>query len=331
MKAICVTAGRTLEVRDVPAPDSPPAGHVLVDMDACAITHGDKFFLTRPASGSPVPAGGHDVYGANGAGVVAAVGEGVPAGVLGRPVAIYKSLAPSAHTIGLWCERAQVPYASCLVLPDRVRARDLCGSLANVLTAHAFLDEMAAEGRKGVVVTAGNSATGLAAAVLAQRRGVPAVFLVRSAAGREMLLRHGVESVLVTEEEGFEARLAALAAGLEATAVFDGVGGKLLSRILPHLPMNMAVRIYGFMGGAAPISLPTASVLGRNLSLSRFTVLDNATVSDPARLATALEAVGAVIDDPLLRTRIGEIFHFDDIDQALAYEGAGGGRALLVS
>ena len=100
MKAICVTTERSLEVRDIPAPDRPPPGHVLVDMDACAITHGDKFFLTRPA-GSPAPADGRDVYGANGAGVVAAVGEGVPAGVLGRPVAIYKSLAPSAHTIGL--------------------------------------------------------------------------------------------------------------------------------------------------------------------------------------------------------------------------------------
>ena len=64
--------------------------------------------------------------------------------------------------------------------------------------------------------------------------------------------------------------------------------------------------------------MPTASVLGRDLSLSRFTVLDNAAVSDPARLAAALEAVGAVVDDPLLRTRIRETFRLDEIDQALA-------------
>ena len=149
MKAICVTSERTLECRNIPAPEVPVPGHVLVDMVASAITHGDKFFLTRPLPGSP-PADGHDVYGANGAGVVTAVGEGVSAGVLGRQVAIYKSLTQSAYVRGLWCERAQVPYASCLVLPDQVSARDFCGSLANVLTVHAFLDEIGAAGRKGV-------------------------------------------------------------------------------------------------------------------------------------------------------------------------------------
>ncbi len=34
MKAICVTPGRTLEVRDIPTPNEPAPGHVLVDMDA---------------------------------------------------------------------------------------------------------------------------------------------------------------------------------------------------------------------------------------------------------------------------------------------------------
>ena len=215
MKAICVTTERTLEVRDIAAPRSPPPGHVLIDMEASAITHGDKFFLTRPMPGIPA-VGGHDVYGANGAGIVVAAGDGVPVDVLGKQVAIYKSLIRSADTVGLWCERAQVPYTSCLVLPDRVRARDFCGSLANLLTVHAFLDEMAAEGRKGIVVTAGNSATGLAAAALVRRRNVPAIFLVRSATSREALLRHRVEHVVVTTEDGFETRLRALAAELDA-------------------------------------------------------------------------------------------------------------------
>lgn len=330
MKAICVTTGRTLEVRDIPAPDEPPPGHVVVDMDASAITHGDKFFLTRPLPGVPA-AGGHDVYGANGAGTVTVAGHGVPAGIVGRQVAIYKSLTKSADTIGLWCERAQVPYASCLVLPDRVRARELCGSLANVLTVHAFLDEMAADGRRGLIVTAGNSATGSVAAALVRRRNVPAIFLVRSAAAREALLRHGVEHVLVTEEDGFETRLGTLAVELDATTVFDGVGGDLLSRILPHLPPNATIRIYGFLGGPTPITLPTMLLMGKNLTFRRFTVLESATVSDPARLAAALEQVGGFIDEELFRTRIGEEFPLSEIDRAMRYEAAGGGRALLVS
>ena len=330
MKAICVTTERTLKVRDIPAPGSPPPGHVLVDMEASAITHGDKFFLTRPMPTVPT-AGGHDVYGANGAGTIVAAGDGVPVGILGKQVAIYKSLARSVDTLGLWCERAQVPYTSCLVLPDRVQARDLCGSLANVLTVHAFLDEMAAEGRKGIVITAGNSATGLVAAALVRRRNVPAIFLVRSAAAREALLRHGVEHVVVATEDGFETRLGTLAAELDATTVFDGVGGELLSRILPHLPVNAAIRVYGFLGGLAPITLPTTLLMGKNLTFRRFTVLESATVSDPARLAAALKEIGTFIDDELFRTRIGEEFPLGAIDRAMGYEAMEGGRALLVS
>ncbi len=330
MRAICVTSERTLECRDIPPPEAPPPGHVLVDMVASAITHGDKFFLTRPLPGPPA-ADGHDVYGANGAGIVAAVGDGVPAAVLGKQVAIYKSLAPSAHARGLWCERTLVPYAGCLVLPDQVQARDLCGSLANVLTVHAFLDEVAVGPRRGIIVTAGSSATGSVAAALVRRHGIPAIFLVRSAAARDALLEHGIERVLVSTEDGFEARLGALATEIGAATVFDGIGGDLLSRILPHLPVNATVRVYGFLGGASPIAFPTMLLMGRNLTLRRFTVLESPVVTDPARLAAALDEIGTIIDEPLFRTRIGGEFRLDQIDQAMSYQSADGGRALLVS
>lgn len=48
MKAICLTPGRELAVRDIPAPDEPVPDHVLVDMDASAINDGDKTFLRMP-------------------------------------------------------------------------------------------------------------------------------------------------------------------------------------------------------------------------------------------------------------------------------------------
>ena len=328
MRAICVTSQRTLEYCDVPAPEAPPSGHVLVDMIASAITHGDKFFLTRPMPGAP-PADGHDIYGANGAGIVVAIGDGVPAAMLGKQVAIYKSLAKSVHTRGLWCERAQVHYSSCLVLPDHIVARDLCGSLANVLTVYAFLEE-AVTGGKGLIVTAGNSATGLVAAALVRRRGVPAMFLVRSAAARDGLLEHGTEHVLVSTENGFEDKFATLALELDATTVFDGVGGDLLSRILPHLPMNTAVRIYGFLGGASPIALPTTLLMGRNLMLRRFTVLESLIVTDPTRLANAFRELGNIMDEPLFQTRVGSEFRLDEIDHAMTFQSIDGGRALLI-
>lgn len=300
-------------------------------MDACSVTHGDKFFLTSPSPGSVgLSSSGLDVYGSNGAGRVVAVGANVPDGYADKPVAIYKSLVRSPATIGLWCERAVVPYESCLILPHNVGTRDYCGSFANVLTVYAFLEEMTDAGHRGVVVTAGNSATGRMAVSLARRRGVPAVFLVRSNAAREDLLGHGAEYVLVTEADGFENRLGVLAGEIGATAVFDGVGGALLSRIAPILPMNSTAYVYGFLGGATSISLPTKMVLGRNLALRRFSNFESGTVRNPSRLAHAIKEIESLIDNPVFRTRIGKEFRFDQIGEAMAYETGSGARAVLV-
>ena len=52
MKALCVTEGRKLQLRDVPSPSIPPPGYVNVSITAAAINHGDKTFLKLPPSAS---------------------------------------------------------------------------------------------------------------------------------------------------------------------------------------------------------------------------------------------------------------------------------------
>jgi NADPH:quinone reductase-like Zn-dependent oxidoreductase len=320
-----------LEVREVQTPEVPPPGHVLVDMDACAITHGDKFFLTRPLPGATgFAVGGLGVYGSNGGGKVVAIGPDVPEGYADKQVSIYKTLVRSPNTIGLWCERALVPFGSCLILPDHVGVRDYCGSFANVLTVRSFLDEAAAAGHGGVIVTAGTSATGRIAVSLTRQRAVPAIFLVRSGSARDELVEYGAEHVIVTEAEGFESRLGPLAEELSATAVFDGVGGGLLSRIAPVLPMNSTIYVYGFLGGPAPITVSTMLVIGRNLTVRRFSNLESRTVRDPHRLAVAMEDIESMMPDPLWATRIGKEFEFQQINEAMAYEETSGGRAVLL-
>lgn len=330
LKAICVTESRILEVRDVPTPENPPSGHILVALDSATITHGDKFFLTRPLPGGGMAGGRYDVYGSNGAGTVIGVGPDVPAEYAGKQVAIYKALVRSAESIGLWSERVLVPYGSSLILPDHVRARDYNGSFANVLTVYAFLSEILAAGHQGIIVTAGTSATGLVAASLARKRNMPAIFLVRSQRAREQLVQTGVEHVLATNAPDFENRLATLAAELQTTAVFDGLGGAVLTQLLPNLPMNSTIYIYGFLGGPVPISLPTMLVMGKNLTLRRFANLESSTVSSRQALAVAMKEIEILIDDPLFKTRIGREFRFDEIDQAMSYEETPGARAVLV-
>ena len=331
MKAICVTPSRELEVRTIPALTEAVPGHLLVAMEASAINHGDKTFLKMPtAAGSTWVMGQHDVWGASGAGRVLAVGAGVPADYAGKQVAVYRSLSRTQQSVGLWCETAQVPYLTSLILPDQVQTRDYCGALVNVMTAYAFLEEIAEAGHKAVIVTAGNSATGHALAALARGRNLPAIFLVRTDAARAGLQQLGVEHVLVTAA-GFTGPLAALATELGATAVFEGVGGDLLSQIAPALPLNSTVYCYGFLAGATPVSIQSALIMGKNLTLRRFSNFESRTVKDPNRLAAALKTLAAVIDNKMFTTRIGKTFSYDQIDQAMAYESSEGAKAVLVA
>jgi NADPH:quinone reductase-like Zn-dependent oxidoreductase len=330
MRAICVTETRNLEVRTVPTPENPPSGHVLVDIEACAINHGDKTFLARPGAAAGLNTSQHDIWGASAAGRVVSAGPNVPGDLAGKPVAVYRSLTPSPNTVGLWCERALVPWTSCLILPDTLDPKEYSGSLVNAITAYAFLEEVAAEGHKGVLVTAGASATGLAMATLTQAKGIPAIFLARSPKSRDVLRAANVEHVLVTSDEGFEQELEQLSLRLSATAVFDGVGGELISRIAPHLAVNASISFYGFLAGAQPISFPTALFMTKNLVMKRFSNFNSATVRDTGRLQEALRDLSPLIASPLFRTRIGKTFRFDHIEEAMAYEATPGAKAVLI-
>ncbi len=331
MKAICVNADRKLQLRDVPTPNNVPLGYLIAEIAAAAVNHGDKSFLANPgAAGSRALNRAFDIWGASAAGKVTAVAKDLPPELIGRNVAIYRSLSKSEQTIGLWSEQILIERTSCVVLPDSVLARDYSGSLVNVITPHAFLEMIDAEGHKGVIVTAGSSATGLAMAALATRRSVPAIFLTRSQAAADKLRSFGIEHVLVTTGDSFEGELGKLAADLDTTAVFDGVGGELTSRIAPQLPMNSAIYLYGFLGASAPVTISSFVLMGKNLIFKRFSNFASATVTDPQRLAAAITYLEGVIGDPLFKTQIGKEFAFDQIDAAMAYEATPGAKAILV-
>ena len=330
MRAICVTVGRELEVRDVPEPRDPPPQHLVIRIEAAAINHGDKTFLKRPEAAGPALArSGHDIWGASAAGEVVAAGPGVPDGYVGRRVAIYRSIGRGPDTVGLWCETAQVPYTACLRLPEGADACDYSGSLVNIITAYAFLETAAAEGHRAVVTTVGSSATGRALAALARRRGMPALMLVRSAAAKAELERHGVADVLLLEGDAAVEAFSQRADALAATAIFDGAGGGGLSRLLPYLPQRSTVYAYGFLAGPELVAFPSALLMAKDLTLKRFSNFETPTVRDPQELERSLHVLEAEVADPLFFTSVGRTFDLEEIEGAMAYETSSGAKAVF--
>jgi len=198
------------------------------------------------------------------------------------------------------------------------------------MTMYAFLEQTKSEGHRGVIVTAGSASTGLITAALTRRQGIPAIFLVRSAASREKLVSLGIENVLLTTEGDFQAQLKDLAARLNATAVFDGVGGELIGRIFPALPTGGTVYVAGIMNASTPTVISTLDVVENNLTIKRYSLLETETVLNPEKLAAAIPNIEALVDDPLLMTKIGKEFRFDEIEEAMNYDSSSGLRPVLV-
>lgn len=106
MRAVRLTAINQLEIAEVPAP-SPGAGEVVVEIHAAALNHRDVWIKQGQYAGLKYPC----IPGSDGAGVVTAVGDGVEASWVGRPVIINPSFGWGDN------ERAQGATFSILGLP----------------------------------------------------------------------------------------------------------------------------------------------------------------------------------------------------------------------
>lgn len=328
MKAIIVTDKNKVEVNEIPTPATALSQHLLVRMHACGINAGDVAFIAGFFPPGSVPVSQYDIAGVSGVGTVMEAGPDVPGYYNGKKVIIYRSLQFSEHVVGVWSDYAHVHYLQCAVLPNENPMDKYAGSLVNMVTSYAFIKQVQQQGHNGIICTAGNSATGIAMLGMARLYNIPVISIVRSEAGKLALEALGAKQVLVQSEIHFKQQLQYQAQQLQATAVFDGVGGALFNDIIPVLPFNSTVYVYGFLGGPTPLSFP-ASLFMRGITITGFSNFRTATVQDPARLQQALEDISGMLHLPHFETIKGQSFAFNQVNEALQYAAQAGAKAVL--
>src|SRR5690606_10002979 len=245
MKAIILNGIDRIELKDVPDPDKVASNHLLIKMHSSGINSGDKLFIGG-AFPRGVPGSKYNIAGVSGVGRVIETGIGVPHYYKDRNVTIYRSLKYSKETIGTWSDYAHLHYLNCAVLPPASNIETYSGSLVNIITPYAFLKQAEQEGHKAVICTAGNSATGIVMLGLCLMRNFPIISIVRTENGKNELETMGAKNVLVQSDDKFKQQFKQLAAELNATVIFDGVGGTTLSNLIDLLPFNSTIYCYGF-------------------------------------------------------------------------------------
>jgi NADPH:quinone reductase len=303
MRAVRVEAHGGPEVlvpADVAEPE-PGDEDVLVDVGAVGVNYIDTYVRSGlyPATLPTVP-------GLEGAGTVVAVGSGVSDVAVGDRVAF--SDGP-----GTYAQRAAIPAARVVPVPDAVPTELAAASLLQGMTAHYLVHDThpVASGDE-VLVHAGAGGMGLLLCRMASALGATVIATTSTEAKGELARGAGAHHVL--PYEGFAERVRQLTEGRGVAVVYDGVGATTFDGSLESLRVRGVLALYGAASGPVPPVDPQRLNSGGSLYLTRPSLGWH--IMTTAALRERAAAVFAMVADGSLPIRIGGRYPLDDAAQA---------------
>ena len=243
MRALQLIEERKLEIRDVPPPPPPGHGEVQVAVGAVALNHIDVWGWRGMAfARRKLPL----VVGAEAAGTITALGEGVSGLGVGQVVALYGAetcgTCPACaegrdnlcenvsgvhgfHIDGFAQDLVNMKARLCVRAPagvDVVQAA--CAPITFGTPEHMLFDNAKLQPGESVLVHAGGSGIGSAAIQLARRMGCTVYTTVGSAAKVDKAKELGADHVINYREERFEGVVRKLTRKRGVDVVFEHVG-----------------------------------------------------------------------------------------------------------
>jgi NADPH2:quinone reductase len=305
MRAIVVTrtgGPEGLELREVPDPE-PASGQVLVDVEAIGVNYRDIYEREGAGAYSAQPP---FVAGVEGAGTVAAVGEGVSELSPGARVAWSNAKGSYAERIALDADQA-VP------VPDGVSTDVAAAALLQGMTAH-YLATSTYPVQEGdaVLVHAAAGGVGLLLTQIVKLRGGRVIATTSTEAKAKLAREAGADEVI--GYDGFTARVRELTHGEGVAAAYDGVGAATFDGSLDSLRIRGHMVLYGAASGpVAPVD-PQRLNSGGSLFLTRPSV-QHYTARREELLARAGDVFGWIADTRL-EVRIGARYPLEEARRA---------------
>lgn len=292
-----------LRVEDVEVGDPGP-GEIRIRQSAAGVNYVDVYHRTGLY---PVPAL-PTVLGAEGAGVVEAIGDDV------EDLQVGDRIAWAGLPIGGYAQARLLPARRAVLLPSFLSDRIAAASMLRGITVHMMLHRVA-QVKPGdfVLVHAAAGGLGLMLTQWARRLGATVIGTVGSAAKAQLASRLGLHHAVLYKEVDFVHEVREITGGEGVDVAFDGIGGEVLLRTLD------CVGSFGLVvsAGQASGSLPKIEIseLGprRSLALARPSVLAYA-----ADLASYRRAAAALFDELAdgLHVEIGAQFDLADVAEA---------------
>jgi NADPH2:quinone reductase len=317
MRAIVISRNGGPEVLEPAERDDPVPGpgEVLIDIAASGVNFVDIYQRTGlyPQETPFVP-------GVEGAGTVAAVGEGVTEFSAGDRVGW-------AQVPGGYAQRAVIPAARVVPVPDAVSAEDAAALLLQGMTAHYLLHSTyAVQPGDTVLVHAAAGGMGLLLTQLAKRLGARVIGTVSTAEKEKLARDSGADEVVRYDgpggrsgqvgRGGFAEAVRRLTDGEGVAAVYDGVGASTFDGSLESLRQRGTLALYGYASGKPdPFEINRLQTAG-SVFLTRPTLAHHI-VTREELLSRASDVLGRVAAGEL-RLHIGR--RYDLADARVAHE-----------
>ncbi|MFJ4209809.1 quinone oxidoreductase family protein [Paenarthrobacter sp. NPDC089675] len=202
--------------------------------------------------------------GAEAAGTVEAIGEGVEDFVVGDRVA-------TAEGSRTYAEFALVDAAKALPVPAGVDDHTAAALPLQGITAHYLMNSsFRVEPGHNVLLHAGAGGVGLLLTQLLKARGARVITTVSSDEKAELSKLAGADDVL--RYDGFAAKVRELTDGEGVNVVYDGVGNDTFDDSLKSLRIRGAMVLFGAASGPVPPFDPQRLNSGGSLSITRPTM-----------------------------------------------------------
>jgi NADPH2:quinone reductase len=245
-------------------PGQPAAGEALVRHEAVGLNFIDVYHRAGIYPLPSLPA----VIGMEGAGIVAAVGEGVTEVTVGERVA-YAGLPPGAYA-----ETRLIPAHRLVKLPDAISTKQGAAMMLQGMTARYLLRgcyKVKAGDR--ILIHAAAGGVGLIVCQWANHLGATVIGTVGSEEKAELARAHGCHHTILYNQEDFAERTREITDGRGVDVVYDSVGQATFMKSLDCLrPMGMMVS-FGQSSGLVPPFDPGLLSAKGSLFLTRPTLM----------------------------------------------------------
>ncbi|MDQ2186667.1 quinone oxidoreductase [Alcaligenaceae bacterium A4P071] len=283
----------------------PAAGEVQIVQHVAGVNYLDTYHRRGVFPLPRLPG----VLGVEGAGVVAAVGEGVAGFAIGDRVSY------ACRPIGGYTTRRNLPAVTVLHLPDDVTFEQAGAATLRGLTAHMVLRRVAPVGPGDtVLIHAAAGGLGLLLCQWARLLGARVIGTVGSPDKAQIATEFGCDHVILYREQSFVDEVRRLTDGRGVDAVFEGLGGQVFHDSLTVLrPFGHLVNLGQVAAGLPSVALGDLGP-ARSLTISVPGVF--AYVHGGADLPAAAAEVFGLIGRGDLRVHVGGTFALRDAARA---------------